>query len=129
MKKITKYLITLLVGIAIFAVIIFAKDIFSQTEAQNVFHILCDASFVAGVLIMCAGLLVLSTNEGTFDMLVYGLKSFADMFRTEKLRKYDTFYDYRMSRADKKVEFGYLLVCGLFFIAVSLVMLYFYYHC
>lgn len=128
MKKVTKYLITLLVGLAIVFAIILSKDIFSQTQKVDIFHILCDASFVAGVLITCAGLLVFSSNEGTFDMLMYGLQSFADLFRKQKLRKYDTFYDYRESKSGKNVPFAFMLVCGLFYIAISLVMLYFYYQ-
>lgn len=126
MRSAKKYLITLLIGFACVGLIIWSKEIFSQTKLVDVFHILCDAFFVAGVLISAAGLLIFSSNEGTFDMLVYGVKSFMDMFRKESLKKYDTFYDYRESRADKKFPFGYLLICGALFLVVSFVMYYFY---
>lgn len=126
MRAIKKYLITLLIGFAAVALIIWSKDIFSQSAPVDVFHILCDAFFAVGFLIFAAGLLVFSSNEGTFDMLVYGVKTFVDMFRKNSLRKYDTFYDYRASRADKKIQFGFLLICGLLFLAISMVMYYFY---
>ena len=126
MKALRKYVITLLIGFAAVALILWSKDFFSQTEPQKIFHILCDAFFVVGILLSSAGLLIFSSNEGTFDMLVYGVSSFVDMFRKQSKKKYDTFYDYRESRADKKLGFGFLLICGLFFLAVSFVMLYLY---
>ena len=126
MKVLKKYLITLLVGFAGVALILWSKDIMAQTAAVDVFHILCDAFFVVGFVITAAGLLVFSSNEGTFDMLVYGVKSFVDMFRKDSIKKYDTFYDYRESRAQSKMSFGFMIICGLFFLAVSMVMYYFY---
>ncbi len=123
MKKLRKYLITIIAGLAAAALIAWAKDIFAQAEPAKVFHILCDAFFAVGTVITCAGLLVFSSNEGTFDMLVYGFSSFVDLFRTESKKKYDTFFDYREAHSDKKISFGFLLICGLLFLAVSLAML------
>lgn len=126
MRDLKKYLITLAVGFSLVALIGVSKDIFAQTEAQKIFHILTDGFFAAGTFITAAGLLVWSSNEGTFDMLVYGVKSFVDMFRKNSEKKYEDFFDYRQSRADSKLSFGYLIICGLFFLAVSFVMLYLY---
>lgn len=126
MKALKKYWITLLVGILAVGGIIWEKDIFSQTEPVRIFHILCDAFFVVGTVITCAGLLIFSSNEGTFDMLVYGVSSFFDMFRKTSRKQYDTFYDYREGRADKKIQFGFLLICGVFFLAVSFIMYFLY---
>lgn len=122
MKKFKKYLITLLIGLAAAGLIAYSKDIFAQTEPVRIFHILTDAFFVVGVVITSAGLLVFSSNEGTFDMIVYGVQSFVDLFRKTSQKKYETFYDYRMARADVKLPFGFLLICGLAFLAVSMVM-------
>ena len=128
MKTIKKYLITLFIGFSIAGLIIWSKDIFAYTEAVRIFHILCDAFFTAGVLITSAGLLVFSSNEGTFDMIVYGVSTFWGMVRNKANRKYETFYDYRASREDKKIKFGFLLICGIFFLAVSTVMYLLYRH-
>ncbi len=121
-----KYLITLFVGFAGVGAILWGKDIFSETEPQTIFHMLCDAFFAVGVVITGAGLLVFSANEGTFDALVYGVTSFLDMFRKERRMKYDTFFDYRHRKAEKKLSFGFIVLCGLFFLLVSFVMYYFY---
>lgn len=126
MRSLKKYLITLSIGfLAVFG-IVWSKDVFSQTALVDVFHILCDGFFAIGVVITSAGLLIFSSNEGTFDALVYGLRSFFDMFRKQKTLKYDTFFDYRESRADKKLKFGFLLICGLILLAISLIMYLFY---
>ena len=125
MKKL-KYFITLLCGFAASMLIFWVKDIFSQTEAVNVFHILCDGFFAVGVVITAMGLLIFTSNEGTFDAIVYGVGSFIDMFRRTSKRKYETLYDYRESRSEKKVKFGFLLICGLFFILLAMVMYLFY---
>lgn len=125
MKKL-KYFITLLCGFAASMLIFLVKDIFSQTEAVNVFHILCDGFFAVGIVITAAGLLIFSSNEGSFDAIVYGVGSFIDMFRRTSKRKYETLYDYRESRSEKKVKFGFLLICGLFFILLAMVMYLFY---
>ena len=125
MKKL-KYFITLLCGFAASMLIFLVKDIFSQTEAVNVFHILCEGFFAVGVVITAMGLLIFTSNEGTFDAIVYGVGSFIDMFRRTSKRKYETLYDYRESRSEKKVKFGFLLICGLFFILLAMVMYLFY---
>lgn len=126
MRALKKYFITLIVGFLAVAGILWYKDILAQTELVKIFHILCDAFFVVGTLLSCAGLMVFSTNEGTFDMIVYGVNSFLDLFRATSRKKYETFYDYKESRADKKLPFGFLIICGLFFLAVSFAMYFLY---
>lgn len=126
MRSFWKYFITLFVGLLGVVGILVSKNFFAQTELVNVFHILCDAFFVVGVVMSGMGLLIFTSNEGTFDMMIYGVRSFFDLFRKNASKKYPTFYDYRTSREDKKLKFGFLLICGVFFLAVSMVMYYLY---
>ena len=126
MKSLRKYLITIAVGLIGAFGIAYSKDIFSVTAPATLYHILCDSFFVMGVVLTGFGLLIFSTNEGTFDMLVYGIKSFMNMFKKNPEKKYEDFFDYRQSRADSKFSFGYMIICGLFFLAVSFVMLFLY---
>ena len=140
MKAFKKYLIAFLVGLGFALWIMVSKDLFSQTELVKVYHILCDAFFVPGVLLLCSGLLVFSSeavtlfanvlhrklvfssNEGTFDMIIYGCNSFWDLFRKKSKKKYPTFYDYRESKAGKKVKYGFLLICGGVYTALAGIM-------
>ena len=126
MRSLKKYLITAVVGLLAVGAILWSKDLFAQTAPVTIFHILCDAFFAVGVVIFAAGVLVFSSNEGTFDIFVYGVSSFVDMFRKQSQKKYKTFYDYRESREDLKLSFGFLMLTGAVFIAISLVMLYLY---
>ena len=122
MKSLRKYLITIAAGLLGAFAIAYSKDIFSVTDPATLYHILCDSFFVMGVVLTGFGLLIFSTNEGTFDMLVYGVSSFVDIFRRTSRKKYDTFYDYRAAHQEKKVKFGFMLICGLAFLAVAGVM-------
>ena len=128
MKSLKKYLVTLLIGFLVVGAVLLLRDVFSMTEAASIFHALTDAFFVSGVLITSAGAIVFTSNEGAFDMLAYGLSSFMDMFRKSEKKKYDSFYDYKESKADKKTGFGFLLICGAFFLIVSFVMLFLYHQ-
>lgn len=80
MKKALKYLITAAVGLGIVVIIILAKDIFGQTNTNDVMHILCDAFFASGVSLSCVGLIVFASNGGAFDMLAYGVQILFYMF-------------------------------------------------
>ena len=126
MRSAKKYLITLVVDFTVAAVIAWSRGVLEQTELVKIFHILCDSFFVVGVVTTSAGLLIFSTNEGTFDMLSYGIQAFFGMFKKEISKKYESFYDDRESRSDKKVQFGFLVICGLAMLAISMLMLYFY---
>ena len=128
MKSLKKYLVTLLIGFLVVGAVLLLRDVFSMTEAAAIFHTLTDAFFISGVLITSAGAIVFTSNEGAFDMLAYGLSSFMDMFRKSEKKKYDSFYDYKESKADKKTGFGFLLICGAFFLIVSFVMLFLYHQ-
>ena len=80
MKKYWKYLITFVVGLLMGLFVFLIKDAFSFTEKAKIVEVLIDATFVPGILMVCFGLLILSANEGTFDMLIYGTKQFFNMF-------------------------------------------------
>ena len=75
------------------------------------------------------GILVVASNGGTFDMLVYGTKKFIDIFRKPQHRKItNTFYDYRKVKQENPGDFLYLILVGLGFILVSVVFLIIYYQ-
>lgn len=123
MNLVKKYLITIGASLLAILVIICAKDIFVQTEAARVLHILVDAFFAIGVVLTGFGLLIFSSNEGVFDGLVYGVGCFIDMFKRTGKRKYATFYDYKQSRGGSKFGFGFLVISGLALLAISFVLL------
>ena len=76
MKKIVEYLITLFIGLLLSFFISLSKDIFDENNIKDVYHILCDAFFVSGVLMSGLGLLVFVSSEGVFDGVIYVMLSF-----------------------------------------------------
>ena len=126
MRGSVKYLLTLLAGIAMAAWVAWSKNILEQTGLKEIFHILTDAFFIPAVLLLGIGGLIFTTNEGAFDAVVFGLKSFWSMFSKKLKRNRESYYDYTMARREKKLPFGFLLICGLIFLAVSMVMYYLY---
>ena len=113
---------TVAVEIMAVLIIVFSKDLFKQTEMVKVFHILCDAFFVTGFVTFGIGLLIFSTNEGVFDGIGYAVGSFVNMFKKDPAKKYGSLYDYRESRGRKNVEFGFVVICGLAFLVISMIM-------
>ena len=122
MKTVNKYLITFAVGFLMAGLVMVYKDLFSQTELVKIFHILSDSFAIPAVLITGFGGLIFVSNEGVFDGLSYAVTSFIDMFRKEKRNQFRTFYDYKESKSERNMSFGYLLICGLIFIVIDAVM-------
>ncbi|HEY8364052.1 MAG TPA: DUF3899 domain-containing protein [Haloplasmataceae bacterium] len=128
MKRKTSYLITTGVGLIFVIIILLSKNIFAQDDLKTIFHIITDAFFSVGIIIFGFGLLLFSSNSGTFDMLSYGFKKLVDVFRKDLSNvKYKTFYDYKVSKQEKKLPFLFLVNVGLIFILIACLFLWLYY--
>lgn len=99
-----------------------------NNELTKVFFLLTNCTFIVGILASCFGLLIMAANGGAFEMLNYGLKRFFSLFQKDPTKvKFKTFYDYHTYNTDKpKTPFLYLVVVGLFFIALSCLFLFVY---
>lgn len=128
MKKIFKYLITFLIASLMTFGIILAKNVF-EAELKDVYKILIDAFFAVGCVIFCIGILIFSSNEGTFDMLGYGIRQLFNLFKKDvRDAKYRTFYEYRCAKREKNGTFAHFIIIGIIFISISLFLLIFYYN-
>ena len=129
MRLLKKYLITLaLEALAVLAVLV-SKDLFLQTEAIKVYHILTDAFFAVGFITFGIGLLVFSSNEGVFDGLTFAVGAFVNMFKKEPSKKYSSLYEYRELKGERDTEFSFILLSGLTFLLVSAVTYLLYRSC
>lgn len=126
MKKFKKYLITLIIGLLISFWVAYTQGIFEQTDLKSILHILTDSFFVSGVLVTGMGGLIFVSNEGSFDGITFAMKSFLSMFKRDKKKVYRSYYDYKQSKKDRDRSFGYMLICGLVFMAMSGIALLFY---
>lgn len=129
MKKRRKYIITFGVGLLFVLLIVILKDIFKTNDPKTVFHILTDAFFSVGILILGFGLLIFASNGGTFDMLSYGFIKLIDVFRRDLSKvKYKTFYDYKVDKHESNKPFLYLVIVGIVFLLIAFIFLWFYYQ-
>lgn len=129
MRLLKNYLITLaLEALAVLAVLV-SKDLFLQTEAIKVYHILTDAFFAVGFITFGIGLLVFSSNEGVFDGLTFAVGAFVNMFKKEPSKKYSSLYEYRELKGERDTEFSFILLSGLAFLLVSAVTYLLYRSC
>lgn len=122
MRNVKKFWISFIVCSICTFLIAWARGIFVQAAPIHVFRILSDSFLVVGILAVCIALLLFVSNEGTFDMIVYGLRTFWSFFRKGMSRQFDTFYDYRVARQEKKIPFLFLLICGGIFFLMSVLM-------
>ena len=120
MKTALKYVITILLGLAIGLLVLLDQNFFAQTNPILIYGILADAFTIPGILLTGIGLLVFVSNEGVFDGLTYAVKSFIGMFR-KNMPRYGSFYDYREAKNRSKFSFGFLVICGLVFLLVAMV--------
>jgi hypothetical protein len=126
MKTLKRILITLVIGLVFVFMVAASKEVFKETEAKVIFHILSDSFFAVGVVITGFGLLVVASNGGAFDMLSYGVSTFFSFFRRSKARKYADFYEYRVAKEKNKHNFGFLLIAGSIIIVIAIIMYVFY---
>ena len=121
-KKTRDFLIALAVGagISVAAVLVGFLD-----KNRTVLQIFCDGFTVAGVLLLCYAGLVWSRNEGTFDMLSFGISRIT-RFRygkfTDEERK-ETFYDYRKRKSAIRQKPVAALKAGAVYMLLALVFL------
>ena len=127
-KTVLKYLTVFIVGAAIFTAIVFSRGILSATETKEVLKIVCDGFAFAGLLLALGALLVIVANGGAFHGITFALKCAIGAMIPGHRRTGETYYDYKeRKKADGKKDFGYILLVGLFYVALSLIVLYFYY--
>ncbi len=124
MKSYIKYILATVAGIALALSLMFGRELFSATTAEDAYKILCDAFFVPGALILCWGMLMFVSNGGVFDFLSYSMITFFSIFKKDiSKRKYHDFYSYKAAQEEKPKSFGFLVVVGLVFLVISTVFL------
>ena len=121
-KKTRDFLIALAVGagLTLAAVLVGFLD-----QNRTVLQVLCDGFTVSGVLLLCFSGLVWSRNQGTFDMISFGVSRITK-FRYGKLddeERKESFYDYRQRKSATRQNATASLKAGAVYMALALVFL------
>lgn len=123
MKKWLQYLIITGVNALLVLLVMLIQKGFTHTQAE-LLKSLCNSFFVSGMCTFGLGILIWSTNGGTFDMIAYGFVKLIDLFRKDLTQvKYKTFYEYRKAQQEKQRSFSAYIVVGAAFIAISILFL------
>ena len=86
---------------------------FPQLTLIQKYRTLCDAFTVPGLLAICAGVLLWSSNDGLFNGLGYCLYVTGKALIPGSRQKVLRYYDYVQSRKKKTITgCGFLFVCG-----------------
>lgn len=97
----------------------------NRDQGYPVVHLLCDGFFVAAVLLLGSGGLVICRNKGAFDMMGYGVKSVVNMVipatRLGGPEQDEDYPTYCQRKAAERKPAPHLLVAGGIYLALSVV--------
>lgn len=133
MKKVLPYLICAAIGAVLSIVIMFAAYRIHTVppvpeNARELMGVLSNAFLVPGVILAGAGLIVVASNGGAFDMLAFAVIRFFDLFKKDVKGKYKDFHDYREAKKDRGLKTTFMLFTGLGYIALAVIFLICYYN-
>ena len=102
--------------------VLFLKNTWALTNAKDIIGDLCDAFVSPGIIYVCFGVLVICSNKGAFDMLVYGVQAAFSVFKKDPTdRKYKNYGDYRLAKQDQKSPYTHFFVFGGIYIAIGII--------
>ena len=122
-KILRKYFIATLCAAAFSSMILWLKEIGEAEILSDKFKILSDAFTVPGVLLIMVGALIWTSTQGIFDGLGYSFGRIGSMFIPlyQKSFEHLTYYDYKMSKNDKRIKgYSFLFYVGIGFFVIGI---------
>ena len=113
------FIISFLVGVAIFLVYFLTRNSRTITEA-------CNASAVSTAVLLLGGLLAWMAHLGVFDIFSFGFKQLGSMFFAKNPIRDGNYADYQAEKREKRSNSSYgfvaVIASGVLF-AISLIVL------
>lgn len=126
--KFFEYAVTFLAGAIIALIYFWIFNLFTTTGAKSIYSKLSDGFLFSGVFIFGAGLLVLASNEGTFNFLNFTVQRIFSKFVHSMKVATMTYSEFVLSKNNKKkIKISFLLIVGAFYLLLSLLFLFLYY--
>ena len=124
-KLVTKYTIAIILGATLSTIALSLNGFFDTDVAIIQYKLLADAFSAPGMIMMLVPVLIWISGEGLFDGLTYALSSLGNMLTFRGYKKQEKFYDYKMRKAEKRMNSGYwfILFVGIGFMLISCVFL------
>ena len=128
-KEWIRYLVTFGVLGVLTVLLAWARGAFGGGATVDIVRLWSDAFTVVGMLAICLGVLVVVSNGGAFDIIVYSVKYLFRMLKKDPIdRKYGGYYEYKQSRAEKKRSFWYMIIIGAVYVLVGVALLLYFYQ-
>ena len=123
--KLRRYIVSLAAGLAVGVILFVSRGGLAAQSDAEVYHLLCDAAFVPGILLLSLGLLVFVADDGLFDMFGFTIMRATAVFHSREAREAmpKTYYDYHCMKHQRKADNRFLLAAGGTCLALALVFL------
>lgn len=122
--KAKKLLVCFAVGAVIALALLLAKGVFDTQDAKDTARIVCDAFFAAGAILLVAGALVWTFDNGITDGLTYSARTMLNLrkkdYETNERESYSTYRERKHKNKGTVKEF---LISGGVYLVVSVVLL------
>ena len=110
------------ISAAIVVAVSFFRGI-AHAEGNDVLRCLCDGFFVGGALILIAGTLVWTADQGVADGLGYSLSRFFRRRGPNYDDRRETYSEYKERKHSRKVHVAEFFICGGILLAVSIILM------
>lgn len=122
--KAKKLLVCFAVGAVIALALLFAKGVFDTQDAKDTARIVCDAFFAAGAILLVAGALVWTFDNGITDGLTYSARTMLNLRKKDyETNERESYSAYRERKHKNKGTVKEFLISGGVYLVVSVVLL------
>ena len=122
--KAKKLLVCFAVGAVIALALLFAKGVFDTQDAKDTARIVCDAFFAAGAILLVAGALVWTFDNGITDGLTYSARTMLNLRKKDyETNERESYSAYRKRKHKNKGTVKEFLISGGVYLVVSVVLL------
>ena len=122
--KAKKLLVCFAVGAVIALALLLAKGVFDSQNAKDTVRIVCDAVFAAGAILLVAGSLLWTFDNGITDGLTYSARTMLNLRKKDyENNERESYSAYRERKHKNKGTVKEFLISGGVYLVVSVVLL------
>lgn len=125
--KAKKLLVCFAVGAVIALALLLAKGVFDTQDAKDTARIVCDAFFAAGAILLVAGALIWTFDNGITDGLTYSARTMLNLRKKDyETNERESYSAYRERKHKNKGTVKEFLISGgaYFIVSVALLVVY-----
>ena len=116
-SKYLRYLIILLLSSALLFILVYVA--FSD---RNILVAYCDSSFIVGFVLLGLGSFQIIGNQGTFDLVNYGLSNMFSVLHKPYEKHYEDLASYRELKSSRRKADRFIFVPYYIFAAIYLII-------